>query len=266
MNIIKDVGDELSVHHHLTDVEIIRFIYLYCCNNFYFDKRWVYCIDFCEDYLKEDLRKKHLNLENITYQDRFIICHTFIREIMKPLIDYYTSSKCETKIKGGIIHSELCVSTSDDFMVLNPTPHDLQKVKYNLPPQDFDTKELSQSEMRLIDEKLGYKFDSYDSIREQIFSGDDAVDFIHNASYIISKKSNLHCIDSFYIIREFLKLYSINRYDFVSHDYDVHRLLHETKQDVWFDLCKIDGSYKLIETDKDVYDKFIVSDNYVRAR
>ena len=242
---MKTIGDEVS-HRHLSNAEIIRFIYDYCCNYFSFDVRWFYANNFADNELTKQIRNQKYDLENITTD--LVICHTMIREIIKPLVEYFTSGNVVTKVGGGSSHADLQVYDKSDFYCLDPTLEDLQRVKLGIMPTNYSSYN-SISELREMDKSFGFNLGTDDDIKAKIFDGMDMDDYVENMSYILSKTpANKHFVDAYYMIKEYFYFHPSRTSTFVSPDYDIHKLFFDDKTKKIYELSKEYGVYDIKET------------------
>ena len=224
MNLVKMLADELK-DKHLNDFEKARYIYLRCCEIFSFDAR-VYFTDLFDDsQLRNKIVRKRFNIENIN--EFLVVCHSFNRTILKPLIENLTNLKCDV-VKDRSGHSYLIIEYLGNEWILDATNKDLARVKLSLPTEGF-TSCVEKMDLLIpeIDTSLGFTNKSADDYRSLI-TGDDAPKMVMSIGRIIKdSKAKYYYSDAAFLFDEVLQgpTFSDNNEKYVGFNYDFHRLI-----------------------------------------
>lgn len=246
MNLIKTLDDELN-QMHLTDFEKARYIYLRCCEIFSFDSRWFYTDIRRDEKTHLEILNKKFNLENI--DSDLVICHSFSKYILKPLIDYFTSLECEHVNNGG--HSFVRIKSKNSSCSyqewdLDATLGDMKLVKLDLPTKGFRCNVPEYD--RLLDEiDLDLGFCSLNGdYYENLSRGNSITDSIENIGRVIrdSKACN-HFSDASYLYDLYILPYSDDRYVYFDKNYNFHKLVDVCGEYSFYDFSKENGSYQL---------------------
>lgn len=258
MNLIKQLDDELK-GIKLDDFEKVRYIYLRCCELFSFDSRWFFTDVLDDDKLHNKLLRKTFNLENIS--DDLVICHSFSRYILKPLIDELTSLNC--KLVKGDTHSYVLISYYGQDWKLDATMGDLARVKLGLPTEGFSCG-LRDYDLELDDIDLNLGFSDYtkeDYERRAV--GNSFSDCIENVGYILKdSKAKYHYSDAVFLFDMLAQGYSEDDYTYFDKDYNFHKLIDVYGEDSFYDLSKVCGEYKINKIRYDDYKRLAKSLRY----
>lgn len=241
MNLIQTLDDELR-YVKLDDFEKARYIYLRCCEIFSFDARWFYTDVLGDTELHNKILNKTFDLENI--DDELVICHSFSRYILKPLLDNLTKLNCRLVNNGS--HSFVVMDSYGQEWRLDATLGDMARVKLNLPTKGFDCG-ISEYDILLdeIDLNLGYSNMTKDDY-ERRTNGNSFTDSIENIGYILSdSKAKYHFTDMTYLYDMLSIAYNDDPYTYFDKDYNFHRLVEVNGEYSFFDLSKVNGEYKM---------------------
>jgi len=246
MNLIEMLADELS-QMRLTDFEKARYIYLRCCEIFSFDSRWFYTDARRDEKTHLEMLNKKFDLENI--DSDLVICHSFSKYILKPLIDYFTSLKCEVINTGG--HSFVRIKSKgpecfEQEWDLDGTLGDMKLVKLDLPTKGFKCSIPEYSTLlEEIDLDLGFcnlNEEYYDSLSR----GNSITDSIENMGRTIrDSKAGRHFSDASYLYDLYILRFSDDRYVYFDKNYNFHRLVDVCGEYAFYDFSKQDGAYQL---------------------
>lgn len=249
MNLIGQLSDELD-GRHLTDLEKARYIYLRCCEIFSFDSRWFYTCLFDDTELHNKILRKKFNIENIS--DELVICHSFSKYILKPLIDELTN--LDSMIIKGDAHSYLYMNNDGQGWKLDATMGDLARVKLDLPTRGFTSGMIEQDlELDDIDMDLGF-FSKNQEYYERLAAGNSFTDCIENIGHILKEsKAKYHYSDAIFLYDMLDGMYSEDTYTHVDKDYNFHRLIDVCDEYSFFDLTKRDGEYSIKKIRSDEY-------------
>jgi hypothetical protein len=252
MNLLETIDDELR-YRHLNDFEKARYIYLRCCELFSFDIRWNYSFITHDYKLNEALKNKRFDIENIDTD--LVICYSFTPDILKRLINEFTTLDCSVKNELG--HVFLNMDYNGHTWKLDATDNsDLARVKLNLQTTDFKSA-IPDYELILdeIDLNLGYSNLDIDYYKRQV-SGNSFTDCIENAGYILrDSKAKYHFADAILVYSLLMSKYCEGHNTYFDKDYNSHKLMKVTGEYSFFDLCKDDGEYKLKRIEANDYKK-----------
>ena len=249
MNLIEKLDDELS-GIHLDDFEKARYIYLRCCEIFSFDYRWFFTDLFNDDKLHRKIINKEFDLENI--DDELVICHSFSKYILKPLIENLTNLDC--RLIKNVTHSFVEVNYYGQDWKLDATMGDLARVKLDLPTKGFtsgiDDYDLEVDE---IDLNLGFCSRTIDDYSRESL-GNSFTDSIENIGRILkNSKAKYHFSDALFLYDMLVNAYSEDNNTYADRNYNFHRLIDVYHEDSFFDLSKYDDEYCLKRIRYDEY-------------
>ena len=241
MNLIAQLDSELH-EMRLDDFEKARYIYLRCCEIFSFDSRWFFTDLFRDNELHEKILHKKFNVEKI--DDELVICHSFCKYILKPLIEKLTNLDC--KLVRNTTHSYLEIYYYGQYWKLDATMGDLARVKLDLPTKGFscglDDYDLEVSE---IDLNFGYCSKTQEDY-ERMTVGNSFTDSIENIDYILkNSKARYHYSDALSLYDMLATAYCEDDYTYLDRDYNFHRLIDVCDEYSFFDLSKSNGEYRL---------------------
>lgn len=258
MNLIEQLNIELH-NKHLTDLEKARYIYLRCCEIFSFDSRWFYTDLFDDTKLHNNLLNKKFNIEDIN--DQLVICHSFSKYILKPLIEELTKLDC--RITGDDIHSYVTMNYDNQDWKMDATMGDLARVKLELPTRGF-TSSMIEKDLELddIDMDLGF-FSKNQEYYERLSIGNSFTDCILNIGHILKEsKAKYHYSDAIFLYDMLDGMYSEDTYTYVDNGYKYHRLIDVCDEYSFFDLSKSNGEYSIKKIRHDEYNKLVKTLRY----
>lgn len=116
------------------DFTKIRYIYLYVCNLFSYDVRFIYG----RQDLKNEIYNKKIDISNV---DEFeIVCYTCAHVLVDILALFKINSEIVRESDGKFQHSYVVVKHQGKVLKLDPMKkHDTTRVKMNSPTLDFAT-------------------------------------------------------------------------------------------------------------------------------
>ena len=255
MNLIKTLDDELN-QMHLTDFEKARYIYLRCCEIFSFDARWYFTDVLDDEKTHEKILNKEFKLDDI--DTSLVICHSFAKYILKPLLDELTS--LDSEVCTGLAHSFVMIRSNDQTCFgqewkLDATLGDLARVKLDLPTRGFDCG-ISQYDS-LIDEMdidLGFCNSNHEDYERRVIGGDTFTRCIENVGDLLKdSKARFHFSDATFLFDMLVLNYSTNNQTYFDRDYNFHRLIEIFDEFSFFDLAKSDDGYKIKRINYDEY-------------
>lgn len=139
------------------DFTKIRWIYLYVCEKFSYDTRYIYA----PQSMKEDIYNTKIDITNV--EDFEVVCYTLARILVDVLSMF--GYKCEIKreTNSTLTHAYVIVYHKDYTLKLDPTKrHDVTRVKMNSTTKDFESLEdndLFSDELLEADKKIASSFD-----------------------------------------------------------------------------------------------------------
>ena len=157
MDLVEILSKEVK-DKNLTDFEMVRYIYLRCCEIFSFDVRWNYS-QFYDELLIRQIETKQFNVRNI--DSTLVVCHSFSSSIIIPLIEEFTN--CKVILNKGS-HSYVELYEGETCWRLDATKGDMPRVKLGLMPYGMHLEE-GINDLGSIDIKLGYRFN-----RSQVYT------------------------------------------------------------------------------------------------
>lgn len=260
MNLIQTLDDELK-QLHLNDFEKARYIYLRCCEIFSFDARWEFTDLFNDFDLHKQIEKRKFNIEDIN--DYLVICHSFSKYILKPLIDKLTNLECN--LISDTNHSFVTIRSNDNTChgqtwKLDATIGDLALVKLDLPTKGFNCG-ISQYDIMIddMDIDLGFCNTLYEDYERKAL-GYSFTECIENVG-IILKNSNAkyHYSDARSLFDMLASAYSNNNRTYLDKNYNFHRLVEIFDEFSFFDLTKHNDEYKIKRINYEEYKKLTKS-------
>ena len=254
MDVINTLNYEIS-ERHLTEIEKLRYIYLRCCQLFYFDSRYSFN-EVWNDGLGERISKRKIDLENVN--DFSVICHSISKKVLKPLIEELIGLDCY--VEGTKGHSYLEVEDSDGFIwSLDPSFGDLSRMKLDIYPTGM-TGGYSDDrrEMMNIDSDLGFEYKTkrdYLSLIEDISTKREKLRMI---GYILdSTNAKYNYSDANYFLMMMLSFCPFEANTYSDKDYHFHKLVNISNDNydgsLFYDLSKYNQKYSLKEIDEDKY-------------
>lgn len=258
MNLIGQLDSELR-GIKLDDFEKARYIYLRCCEIFSFDARWFYTDLFDDEKLHKKILNKKFNLEDI--DSNLVICHSFTKYILKPLIEELTKLDCD--LIRNSTHSYAKINYYGQDWKLDATMGDLARVKLGLPTKGF-TSGLVDYDLELddIDMNMGY-CDKNQEYYERLAIGNSFTDSIENIGRILRDSSaRYHYSDAIFLYDMLDSIYSEDTYTYLDKDYNFHRLIDVCDEYSFFDLSKRDGEYSIRKIRYDDYKQLTKSLRY----
>ncbi len=149
MNLVERMNDELR-GRRLSEFEKMRYIYLRCCEIFSYDARWNYFTFFPINIIRQ-IENKILDLHNVN--DTLVICHSFSKSVLKPLLDIFTT--VDSKVVGEE-HSYVEAKSEGKTWNLDATYGDFARVKMGIGTEDFNVED-EHEDFSLLDESLGFR-------------------------------------------------------------------------------------------------------------
>ena len=247
MNLMEIVSNELKDKHY-TDFEKSRIIYLLCCQLFSFDTRWYYCEIFGDYDLEEYIKTRSFDLENI--DSRLIVCHTFSKNILKPLLDYFTNLEAYAH-EGG--HSYVMLKDEHEWK-LDATLSDLFRVKLNLPTNGFTCRYVDEDKVLAdVDNEINYKYKEKKDYYKML-NHDTYMTIIECIGKLLSKTN---CKYHYYDARTLFTFLSATYYEdfqtYTDSDYNFMCLMKVLRLDYYYRIYKENEEYKLGKLDKGSY-------------
>lgn len=253
MNFKQIIHDELK-DRHLTEREKLRYIYKRACEEFYFDHRWFYTDTLHDQALANHIEKRHIDLENV--DDFSVVCHTMSREVLKPLIDEFTSFKTRTVLDR--CHTTLNVTEPNGIVWnLDATCGDMPRVKLNVAPIGMKSESVHPVYLDDMDFDIGFLFDGLDDYLRMV-NASCFPDLVRKIGKILDiTKVKYNYSDT----RFFMKLYSYmmlcDTETYLDENYNFHRLMNLCDDNAYFDVCKKDDCFKLYEINEDEYNRLV---------
>ena len=248
MNLYEILANELK-DMHLNDFEKARYIYLRCCQIFSFDTRLHYTDLFNDTKLEEKIINKKFDLENI--DSHLVVCHSFSKSILKPLIEYFTDLRVELH-EGG--HSYVMLYDNNVAWKLDATVFDLARVKMNFTTDGFISNYVDHKKiLKEIDQKLKYVYKYRSSYSDKI-KPTSFLDIILSVSKMLEdSKCKYHYSDASHFYTTFASLYNNEAKTYVDDNYNFNKLMSIVDDYSYFRLHKIDNEYKLDQIDEEEY-------------
>ena len=244
MNLMELMSNELKDKHY-TDFEKARYIYLRCCQLFSFDTRWYYYEIFGDNYLEEYIKTRKFDLEKI--DSRLIVCHTFSKCILKPLLDYFTNLEAYVH-EGG--HSYVMLKDRENWK-LDATLTDLFRVKLNLPTNGFTCNYVDENQiLSNIDKEINYKYKSKKDYYKML-NHESYMSIIESIGKILSKTTcKYHYYDAHTLFTFLSSTYYESFQTYTDSDYNFICLMKILHLEYYYSIYKENGEYKLDELDK----------------
>ena len=151
-----DILEEIELFfekNKLDDLAKIRYIYLYVCNKFSYDTRYM----FGTDAMKKEIYYKEIDIRKVEEDE--IVCYTYSR-VLQDVLKYfgYDSEIIKEESYNNMGHAYLIVNCNGRMIKLDATKrHDSTRVKLDLETYDFRPNEDDATfldDMRLSDEEL----------------------------------------------------------------------------------------------------------------
>ena len=261
MNLLALLHDELK-DKHLNEIEIVRNIYLRCCEIFSFDSKLHYVYLFGKDYLKYEALEKEFDVENI---DSFlVVCRSFSKYILKPSIEEFTS--INPKLIGDI-HTSLLLDYGNHKWELDATFGDLSRVKCKLRTNGFSCDDRHWDErIDEIDEVIGYKKYNKEYFNSRI-KGDTVVDKMDSINKLLSTNlCKYHYSDASFFYSFLRELYLKNEQysdgTYIDSNFNFNKLI-KLQDDAYYNLKRKRSIYSINRISEEEYDH--LSKTLVRA-
>lgn len=253
MNVLDTLDKELK-DRELTRLQKLRYLYIRCCQLFYYDTRYAFRNCFDDEVEKEILNKK---IDLCDVEDFNVICHSFANQVLFNVIKELTDLN-PVYVGEGRTHSLILIDgLLGEQWRLDGTISDLSRTKMNLYPTGM-TGNISNSvskSFKKIDSKLGFSFiddqdyvnmaseatalETFDTIK-QLLSSNPAVNIGYSESNYFINKCTAH-------------KYTRNSYS--DSEYNFHKLIKAGK--LFYDLRKKGESYSLEQIDIDEYNELV---------
>ncbi len=144
MNLLEDIYKNL-VNKDYDELTKIRWIYLYLCEMFAYDTRYLYS---CRE-TKEKIYNTKIDVANT--EEFEVVCYTLSRILADILTEFGYKAEIRLTTNEPLTHAFVVVTYKDDVLKLDPTKrHDITRVKINNDTRDFNS--LSQDQF--FSEKL----------------------------------------------------------------------------------------------------------------
>ena len=133
MNLIEEI--ELAFkNNNFDDFTKIRYIYLYVCEKFSYDSRFMYA----RPNLKQEIYEKELNVKNV--QEFEIVCYSYAK-ILRDILDHFgykSEILREKDARGSTPHAYVVAFLGNRKIKMDPTiKHDTTRVKMNAGTYEF---------------------------------------------------------------------------------------------------------------------------------
>lgn len=139
------------------DFTKIRWIYLYICEIFSYDTRYI----FANKKMKEDIYNKKMNITNI--EDFEIVCYTISRILVDALAAFGYKAEIKRDTNKELSHVYVVVEHNGYILKLDPTKrHDVTRVKMNSTTIDFESlsnDDFFSDQLLESDKKIASDFD-----------------------------------------------------------------------------------------------------------
>ena len=246
MNLVERMNDELK-GKRLSEFEKMRYIYLRCCEIFSYDARWNYYTFFSEQIMRE-IETRMFDLHNIN--DTLVICHSFSKSILKPLLDVFTTVK--SKVVGEE-HSFVEAKCDGKTWNLDATYGDFARVKMGLETEDFNEDEKKE-DFTLLDESLGFRH--IDKKKYSIHEWRDGYDFMSRVAGTISASDcRHHYTDVLFLYNYMTYLMKQETETVMGSDGYLRRNIHFMENGEDYTISKDTGEYRLALVRKNSYNK-----------
>ena len=248
MNLIELLSNELK-DKHLTEFEKTRHIYLRCCEIFSFDTRWYYTYLFDDDKLKEEIKTRQFNVENII--TTLVVCHSNSKYILKPTIEYLTNLEVELH-EGG--HSYLMLKYGDEYWRLDATIGDLARVKMGLTTEGFTSNSLDYKKILTdVDQELKREYKGKEYYYDRL-NYDSFATIIKSVSRLLSESAcKYHYSDASHFYTSLAGTYSKKDMTYTDDKYNFIRLIKLMDDYSHYMLHKQSDEYKLDEISEEEY-------------
>ena len=250
MNLVELLSQELK-DKHFTEFEKVRYIYIRCCQIFSFDTKWHYLSLFKDKDLKNKLANKRFDIENI--DEYLVVCHTFSKYILKPLIEELTNLKVDLE-EGE--HTILTLSYGPHIWELDATLGDLTRVKAKLKTNGF-TGDFPNSDIVVddIDKTIGYIRHNKDYFINRINGNNDTERTESIGRLLASSDCKYHYADAsfYYSFLAFAVVPSQHDLTYIGDDYKFNKLIKLENDDTYFNLYRKKTVYSLNQIDKEEY-------------
>lgn len=159
MNIESQIANVFE-NNNYNDLYKVRWLYLYICNLFSYDIRFIYA----ENNLKDEIYNKKIDIKNI--EEFEIVCYTISRVLIDILNSYGYTCELVRENDMRFSHVYVIVKCKDYTLKLDPTKrHDLTRVKINSNTLDFkllNDNPIYADELKEIDELITHKYNDVD--------------------------------------------------------------------------------------------------------
>ena len=241
MNLVELFSKELR-DKHFSDFEKARYIYLRCCQIFSFDARWNYFALFSEEQIRA-IENKIFDIFHI--DSRLVICHTFSKSILKPLLDEFTSYSVSVE---GDNHSYVTFQETGKKWILDGTLGDFPRVKMGLNAEGF-YQEKGEYSFTSLDASIGFPYVSKEKYR--VTSYETGYDYMNQvSSAICSSRCRFFYSDVIFLYNYMSYLMRQDSKTYLDSNHHLYRLIHFTENEEDYIIQKRNGSYSLELTNK----------------
>ena len=237
MNLLEMLSRELKDKRY-SEFEKMRYIYLRCCQLFSFDARWNFFTLFSQNIIRE-IENEQFDIEYI--KKRLVVCHSFSKSILKPLLDYLTTIDVSVV---GHEHSFIEAKCDGKKWVLDATFGDFPRVKMGLNTEGFHEDEEPTLNFENLDNSLGFKHVNKDCYK--IVNWHDGYGFMDKVSRIITASDcKFHYSDVVFLYNYMTYLMKQDTKTVLGSDGNLRRLIHFTENERDYTINKDEGEYKL---------------------
>lgn len=236
MNLVEILSRELR-GKNLTDLEKARYIYLRCCEIFSFDARWNFFTLFSQETIQK-IESKIFDITNIS--SPLVICHTFSKSILKPLLEEFTSLPV---IVLGDNHSYVSFVESGKKWNLDGTLGDFPRVKLGLKVEGFQLDEHEFSFGRM-DHSLGYSY--VPKSNYMVYDWETGYEYMNQVGEIIqASKCKYQYSDVVFLYNYMTYLMRQDSRTILDENQELCRKIHFTENEEDYILHKVNGEYCL---------------------
>ena len=198
-----------------SDLFKIRWLYLYICELFSYDTRFIYA----DEKLKDEIYDKKIDIKNV--EDFEIVCYTLSRILTDVLSSYgYECEIVRESVKENKFkHAYVVVKCDDYTLKLDPTKrHDLTRAKINSNTLDFTLLNDNSNFIEELKEADGIITNNYAHVDKEVLYDSEGIANIVKLADESVKLRNLSEAEDFYARIDYL-FYLINsRYDLKRYD------------------------------------------------
>ena len=255
MNVLDTLDKELK-DRELTRLQKLRYLYIRCCQLFYYDTRYAFRNCFDDEVEKEILNKK---IDLCDVEDFNVICHSFANQVLFNVIKELTDLN-PVYVGKGRTHSLILIDgLLGEQWRLDGTISDLSRTKMNLFPTGMsgNISNSATTSFKKIDSKLGFSFiDDQDYVN--MSNGNSDEETFENIRELLDSNPlvNIGYSESNYFVNKCTS-HRYSKNTFSDKDYNFHKLISIGQ--LYYDLCKKGDSYLISQIDKKKYNELVKS-------